>query len=272
MDLDLSSYFSQATRTYNNPSQIARKVTETWARDNLYCPRCGYPLEPYKDNTKVYDFYCDHSDQRFLLASTSIDDFQLKSTKSFPYNYFPSKLIGAEYYTTIRSLEEGVFPSLILLHYDRAEMEVQDGLFIHRLSVTRNSINQRKPLSERAVRRNWVGAEILLNNIPEIGKIDMIHESRIIPKETVMSGWTSVERVFKGDLENRGWISDVMLVVDELPEVFSLDDIYSYTSRLGERHPNNMHVKDKIRQQLQVLRDQGYLKFVSRGKYQRMGH
>ena len=32
-------------------------------------------------------------------------------------------------------------------------------------------------------------------------------------------------------------------------------------------HPDNRHVRDKIRQQLQVLRDHGYLEFVSRGSY-----
>ena len=35
----------------------------------------------------------------------------------------------------------------------------------------------------------------------------------------------------------------------------------------SELHPENNHVKPKIRQQLQVLRDAGVLEFVSRGKY-----
>jgi predicted RNA-binding Zn-ribbon protein involved in translation (DUF1610 family) len=37
--------------------------------------------------------------------------------------------------------------------------------------------------------------------------------------------------------------------------------------RLKAIYPNNRHVKQKIRQQLQVLRDLGYLDFVSRGYY-----
>ena len=32
-------------------------------------------------------------------------------------------------------------------------------------------------------------------------------------------------------------------------------------------HPENKHIKDKIRQQLQFLRDRGYLKFINKGKY-----
>ncbi|MCL4447094.1 MAG: hypothetical protein M1163_01655 [Candidatus Thermoplasmatota archaeon] len=270
MDLDFSSYFSQAMRMYNSSSQIAREVTESWARDNLYCPRCGSPLQQYKDNTKVYDFYCNHSNQIFVLLPSSKDDFQLKSTKSFPHNYFPSRIMGAEYHTTVRSLREGTFPSLILLHYNPYQKEVRDCLFIHRLSVTMNSIGRRNPLGESARRRNWVGSEILLNNIPEVGRIEVIQAGEIVPTETVMNQWTRVENILKGDFEKRGWISDVMRVIDGMQETFTLEDVYSYESGLEDLHPDNKHIKDKIRQQLQILRDISYLKFISRGKYQKL--
>ena len=269
MDLDLSSYFSQATMKYRSSSQLARRVTETWATDNLYCPRCGLPLQPYKNNTAVYDFYCGHLDHKLLLQAYPQDDFQLKSVRSFPFHHFPYRIIGAEYNTTIRSLEQGAFPSLILLHYSLKEKEVQDGLFIHRLSVTANSVVKRKPLSQLAERSNWIGSEILLTSIPDMGKIPMIQDSSIIPKETVMSRWASVERIFRGNLEKRGWISDTLLAVDTLPMTFSLDDVYSFQPYFQRNHPSNKHIKDKIRQQLQILRDRGYLKFVGRGRYQK---
>ena len=48
---------------------------------------------------------------------------------------------------------------------------------------------------------------------------------------------------------------------------FELDDVYAFEDRLSGIYPNNRHVKQKIRQQLQVLRDHGYLDFVSRGSY-----
>jgi type II restriction enzyme len=34
---------------------------------------------------------------------------------------------------------------------------------------------------------------------------------------------------------------------------------------MEELHPDNRHVKDKIRQQLQVLRDRGFLEQAERG-------
>jgi type II restriction enzyme len=48
---------------------------------------------------------------------------------------------------------------------------------------------------------------------------------------------------------------------------FSLDEVYIFVDMLSKKHPENKHIKDKIRQQLQILRDKGYLEFIERGKY-----
>jgi type II restriction enzyme len=39
----------------------------------------------------------------------------------------------------------------------------------------------------------------------------------------------------------------------------------TFTRELEQLHPDNRHVRDKIRQQLQVLRDLGFLLHVERG-------
>jgi type II restriction enzyme len=36
-----------------------------------------------------------------------------------------------------------------------------------------------------------------------------------------------------------------------------------------KKYPNNNNIQAKIRQQLQILRDKGYLKFTGRGKYEK---
>ncbi|MCC7268444.1 MAG: hypothetical protein IT546_14060, partial [Caulobacteraceae bacterium] len=46
-----------------------------------------------------------------------------------------------------------------------------------------------------------------------------------------------------------------------------LADVYAFEDRLARLYPGNRNVRPKIRQQLQVLRDQGYLDFVGRGLY-----
>jgi type II restriction enzyme len=50
-------------------------------------------------------------------------------------------------------------------------------------------------------------------------------------------------------------------------ESFSLADMYAFEARLGGLYPGNRHVREKIRQQLQVLRDRGWLEFMGRGRY-----
>jgi type II restriction enzyme len=69
-------------------------------------------------------------------------------------------------------------------------------------------------------------------------------------------------------LEARGWLLETMRCVEDIGRgEFSLDDVYAFEQRLSDIYPNNRHVKQKIRQQLQVLRDKGYLEFTGRGQY-----
>jgi type II restriction enzyme len=48
---------------------------------------------------------------------------------------------------------------------------------------------------------------------------------------------------------------------------FTLDEVYTFERHLGYLHPGNQNVKPKMRQQLQYLRDRGFIDFVSRGNY-----
>jgi hypothetical protein len=50
-----------------------------------------------------------------------------------------------------------------------------------------------------------------------------------------------------------------------LQNEFTTADAYAFTRELERLHPDNRHVRDKIRQQLQVLRDLGLLLHVERG-------
>jgi type II restriction enzyme len=62
-----------------------------------------------------------------------------------------------------------------------------------------------------------------------------------------------------------------MLCVDSIPkDVFNLDDVYKFEKKLKLKYPNNNFIKDKIRQQLQLLRDKGIIEFMSRGNYKKL--
>jgi len=62
--------------------------------------------------------------------------------------------------------------------------------------------------------------------------------------------------------ELTGWGADVWACVEKLPKKFSLSDVYKFEQELSRRHPDNHHVREKIRQQLQVLRDRGLVTFL----------
>ena len=66
----------------------------------------------------------------------------------------------------------------------------------------------------------------------------------------------------------RGWTLDVLNVVRGLNKTdFELSEVYAVAGHLQKLHPANRHVRDKIRQQLQVLRDLGLVDFLGRGRY-----
>lgn len=48
---------------------------------------------------------------------------------------------------------------------------------------------------------------------------------------------------------------------------FTLSEVYSFEKDLKAIHPENRNIKPKIRQQLQFLRNNGYLQFVGNGVY-----
>ncbi|MHA2064423.1 MAG: Dam-replacing domain protein [Candidatus Thorarchaeota archaeon] len=69
-------------------------------------------------------------------------------------------------------------------------------------------------------------------------------------------------------MRSRGWTSDVLRCVRKLGKSeFSLQEMYDFEEELRELHPKNRHIRPKIRQQLQVLRDQGVVRFIERGRY-----
>jgi len=46
--------------------------------------------------------------------------------------------------------------------------------------------------------------------------------------------------------------------------------MYQFEAMLTIKHPNNHNIKAKIRQQLQLLRDKGFIDFLDRGIYKKI--
>ena len=69
----------------------------------------------------------------------------------------------------------------------------------------------------------------------------------------------------------KGWKKDVFNCLQLLDKQdFTISDVYSFEDVLYEKHSTNNHVRPKIRQTLQYLRDLGFVKFVKPGVYKKL--
>lgn len=72
-------------------------------------------------------------------------------------------------------------------------------------------------------------------------------------------------------LDSTGWTAQIQEIVESLVSPhFTLDDIYEFEGALEILHPDNKHIREKIRQQLQILRDNNVIEFNGDGEYTRL--
>jgi type II restriction enzyme len=128
----------------------------------------------------------------------------------------------------------------------------------------------RKPLGPNAKRAGWQGCTISLERIPELGRIQVIEQGHIRDKSAVLEQWSKSEFLLKAKPEMRGWLADVLRCVERCFTNFTLANIYAFEVELAAKHPENHNVRAKIRQQLQVLRDLGFIEFLGSGEYMRL--
>ena len=245
-------------QNYKNKSQIARVLTENWVSRNAYCPNCGNELTEFENNRPVADFYCEDCKE----------EFELKSKKA---NQIGKKIVDGAYSTMIERITSDTSPNFFFLTYNNDNLKVNNFLIIPNFYFIPDIIERRKPLSSTARRAGWVGCNINITQIPKNGLIFLVENSEIVPKEKVQSKWKGTEflRTKKG--ESRGWILDIMNCVDAIQEeTFTLKEIYAFEESLKLKHPNNNFIKDKIRQQLQLLRDKGIIEFKGKGIYKKV--
>lgn len=102
------------------------------------------------------------------------------------------------------------------------------------------------------------------------GRIPLVARGLPVPRQTVLDQWRATLFLRETSLAARGWLIEVMKCVEAIGRSeFTLDDVYRFEARLAALYPGNSNVRPKIRQQLQVLRDQGFVEFVGRGRYRR---
>lgn len=239
---------------YSNKTQQIRVISENWVLNQIYCPSCGGIITDYINNKPVADFYC----------KKCTEDFELKSKQGKIGKTIPA---GA-YSKMIERINSPTKPNFFFMGYLET-LYVNDFFVVPKHFFVSEIIEERKPLAESARRAGWVGSNILFSKIPKAGQIFYIENGKELDKKDVLEKWQKtifLKQVKKADA--KGWILDIMNCIDSLNKKdFTLQDMYSFEKDLSIIHPENKNIKPKIRQQLQFLRDKGYLEFAGDGTY-----
>lgn len=256
MDVTFKQSVSQK---YHSQSQIVRILTETWMGENIYCPHCGsLQLNHFPNNQAVADFYCPRCRC----------EYELKSKRGAIGN----KIADGAYETFIQRITSNNNPDFFILSYDTEVSHVENLWLIPKHFFVPDIVEKRKPLSETAQRAGWVGCNILFEKIPKQGQIEIIKDSCPVEKSVVMSKLRRASALRIDNIETRGWLLDVLTCVNQIKgTIITLEQMYAFEEILQKKHPENHNIRPKIRQQLQVLRDNGFLEFQDRGIYKKLG-
>lgn len=240
---------------YSSGSQKARVWTESWVRDSLFCPNCGETsLDKHANNKPVADFVC----------RVCNENYELKSQQA----KFGRKVTDGALRTMTERLVAKDNPNLLLLNYDAIDRSVTNLIVVPKHFFVPEIIEARKPLAASARRAGWQGCNILVGEIPAAGKIWIVRNRIPSDREDVVESWQQTLFLRDATIAARGWLIDVMKCVEQLGRAeFTLADVYEFEPALRQIYPDNANIRPKIRQQLQVLRDRGFLRFLGDGRY-----
>jgi type II restriction enzyme len=255
----MNLYFDKSLADgYTSSAQRIRRMSEGWVNDNMFCPRCGNSkVEHFTNNEPVADFYCPNCNNQYELKS--------KSGK------LGERINDGAYNSMIERITSNTNPDFLFLNYLPSEYKVVSFVVVPKHFFVPNIIEKREPLSESARRAGWVGCNILLNSIPSQGRIFIINNGVANDKKKIVEQLNRSRLLETNDINARGWLLDVLNCINKInSDVFTLEKVYEFESLLSVKHPENNNVKAKIRQQLQFLRDKGYIEFLARGQYKKL--
>lgn len=247
-----------AAEGYTSKAQRSRVITEAWATENLYCLNCEVnEIEAHRPGKKVEDFLCPSCDRRI----------QLKACRGGHGN----KDANSAYEPKMEAIHGNNAPDYAFMGFDPDAWRVTDLFVVPGHFMTPSVIEKRKPLSSNAQRSGWIGSNILLNRIPDAGHIHLIQNTEPVPKKQARERFEQTAFLSHKQASARDWTTAVMDCIDDLNldpgDTFTLQDIYEYEDHLSDLYPDNDHIHAKIRQQLQVLRDQHLIDFLGNGEY-----
>jgi type II restriction enzyme len=238
---------------YKSASQRARIFSEHWIEANFDCPKCLGSLERTPNNTSAKDFVC----------APCGYGFELKSKQGL----FGNQVVDGAYQTMLASIRSDARPHLLLLSYT-TDYQVREVTAVPRQFLIEEIVIPRKPLGQHCRRAGWQGCNLNIAMLPPDGRISFVSNFKSAPRAIVSAAWERAEFLDNFKSAKRSWIAVTMALVRKLGKsTFTLGELYELEGEAAKAFPNNAHIKEKLRQQLQCLRDKGWLHFEGRGNY-----
>ncbi|MGO9318243.1 MAG: DpnI domain-containing protein [Terracidiphilus sp.] len=240
--------------SYASGPQKSRVLSELWLESNGYCLSCNSTvLRRTRANTRATDFLCPRCDQGYELKA-----FRIQPRKS---------LVDGAYSALMGRILSGAAPTLMMLERN-ACWEIRNFTAIHHLFLTPEVVEKRKPLSDTVRRAGWTGCNIRLDRIATDAKISIVADGKAQDPRIVRGTYQRFENLKNLSPTNRGWTTLTLGVIRSLQTPsFTLKELYDKEDDFARVYPGNRNIRPKIRQQLQVLRDLGYLGFLGNGAY-----
>lgn len=240
---------------YTRNAQRARVITEAWFAAEGYCLHCdSKKVEQTKPGTIARDFICPRCRQPYELKAAAKAHTHIVQDGGFD--------------AMMRRIRAEEAPALMLMHYS-PEWRVQKLVAIHPVFLTPAVVRKRRRphIRPRTGQKYWM-CDLNLTVIPPDGKIVVV-DGVARPQDEARKAFRASMRFAEIPVKNRGWTALVLAKVRMIGKAeFTLADVYAHEEAMHAVYPENSHVKDKIRQQLQVLRNLGYIEFLTkRGEY-----
>lgn len=150
----------QQNCNWKSNSRIIGKAGEIYCFKNIKCVICN-SLDWLKcaTNEKSKDQICNKCGKKYQIKCKNISE---RSCKNLKKNRI-FKTIGAEYNTTLKSINEEI--DYIILLYKKVEYVILDIIHISSDNITHDNIIARKPLGSNAKRAGWQGCNLHFTNI-----------------------------------------------------------------------------------------------------------
>lgn len=242
---------------YVSKSQRIRVSSESWIASHLVCPFCGSRdgVAVLENNYPACDFRCNSCSELFQLKAGCKKNVR--------------KINDGSYSAMLEAFNSRQIPSVLIMTYSYDSWSVTDLKCLPGFLFPRSSIVARKPLSKDARRAGWQGCVYDFSKISSDFFINLVSDGKFVSTEAIAESCNRL-MLLRSASRASVWISEILRLVSSMPEYFGNDDIYAYADELRLLFPKNHNVEAKIRQQLQLLRDTGYVESLGLGRWRRL--